>query len=79
LDVQLNLNTVLQTVIILLLAGGIKGIFAMNEKLNKMNGSIGKLWTWKEEHEKLDITQHDTLDKNVTSIWDQINTLIGKK
>ncbi len=68
-----DLSILLQGVIILLLVGGIKGVFAMNQKLNKMNGSIGQLWTWKEGHERLNLEQSKTTEKNITALWDQWN------
>ena len=70
---NIDANTILQGISIFLLIGGIKGIFSMNEKLNKMNGSLGKLWTWREEHEKLSGAKHDTMEKNITSLWDHWN------
>ena len=73
MNINLDANTILQGISLFLLVAGIKGIFSMNEKLNKMNGSIGKLWLWREEHEKLSGAKHETMEKNITALWDQYN------
>lgn len=45
---------ILQTVIAGLVLAAVVGILKINQKLYQLNGSIGTLKTWTEQHEKLD-------------------------
>ena len=79
MNVNLDLNTILQGIAILLLVGGIKGLFnrlsALDTKLSKLNGTVGKLQTWREEHEKLDGAHQEVTKKNISELWTHVNKL----
>lgn len=51
---QIDLNTILQSLAI----AGIVGIF---KQLWTMNGSIGRMKTWQEQHERQDDERHETV------------------
>jgi len=70
---ELNLSLLLQGLSIAILVWGVRGIFGMNKKLNQINGSIGKLWQWKEDHEKLDNTKFHEVDKKVETLFNLWN------
>lgn len=50
----LDLTVILQGVAIGGIGMVIKGIVSINRKLGAMNGRVGKIETWQEDHTKLD-------------------------
>jgi hypothetical protein len=61
----------LQAVIILLLGIGVK-------QLTKINGSVGKLNTWAELHQKQDDERHDIEVQDRRDLWSKFNNLKGE-
>ena len=64
--------------IVALLVGGIRGIFNMRDQLGKLNGSVGKIQTWRVEHEKLEGSHHEVTKANITELWAHVNKLKEK-
>lgn len=65
-------NIILQGLIVALLIGGVGGIFSMNTKLSKMNGSIRELTTWKSDHNKQDDERHSKNEIDIRDLWEAI-------
>ena len=65
-------NIVLQGLIVALLIGGVGGIFSMNTKLSKMNGSIRELTVWKTDHNKQDDERHEKTLIDMRDLWEAI-------
>ena len=41
----------------------------INERLNLINGRVGKMETWKDMHEKQDDERHEHLEKATDTLW----------
>lgn len=54
------------------------GVGEVNKSLGTLNGSVGKLNVWTEQHEKLDDDRHKTLTDNQRAQWDEIGKLNEK-
>ncbi len=46
----------------------------INDRLNIINGRVGKMETWKDGHEKQDDERHEHLDKETDALWTAIRT-----
>ncbi len=75
----------LQAVILLLLGIGIKRLGAMTVQMMKINGKVGKLDTWTEQHEKTDDERFEIIRdyqreraKYVQDFRDDINREVSK-
>lgn len=72
-------NTILLSLVFIiimpLMLKGINGIFGMKEELSKINGSIKSLYTWKEDHVKLDDERHGAAEKNWLGLWEAIERI----
>ena len=56
----------------LLAIGGIaRLLWIMKEKIGEINGSVGKLNTWKDEHDKKDERFYDQTQRNIRDLWDK--------
>lgn len=77
MDLTINLNTVLQGVVILLIVGGFREGLAwfrtIDKKLNEQNGRLGKIEQWRIEHEKYSDERVGQIRKNVDAIWDRLD------
>lgn len=65
---DINLNTFLEA----LALAGIIGIFKM---IFSINGSVGRMQTWREAHEKQDDERHEHIEKQQASLWKKIDDL----
>ena len=63
---EINWGVVLQIVI----AGGIVWLV---RGVHNINGSIGKLNVWKEQHEKQDDERHDGVKDQISAVWRKID------
>ena len=69
MNFTLDLNTLLQGIVLIICAAGVKGIFSISARL-------GKIETWQVGHEKIDDERHTETTKNITSLWDRLDKII---
>lgn len=76
MDLTINLNTILQGVIILLIVAGFKGglgwLRSIDKKLSEQNSRLTKMEEWRIEHEKYADERINQIRKNVDAIWGRI-------
>ena len=68
MNFTLDLNTLLQGIVLIICAAGVKGIFSIYARL-------GKIETWQVGHEKIDDERHTETIKNVASLWDRLDKM----
>jgi len=73
-DIALNLGTLLQGLILIVVTLVGRGIVLSNRKLNQINNSIGKLETWAKGHEELDTTRFDEAGKKFETLFELWNS-----
>ena len=48
-----------QAVLTLIIGAGVRALFSLSARISEQNGRIGRLDTWKLDHEKLDDERHE--------------------
>lgn len=51
----------------------------ISERLATINGRVGKMETWAEQHERQDDERQHRLDKETDSLWGQVRQLSNNK
>jgi hypothetical protein len=62
-----------QGVIVVLLTFNLRTGKETNREVGKINGSLGKLQTWSEEHEKKDDERYETQREGHRDLWSAFN------
>ena len=65
MSITIDLIFILQSVTVLLVAAGVRGIFTLSQRINTMNGRIGKLEVWANEHEKYNVDAHEEIRREI--------------
>jgi len=73
MNFAIDLNTVLNGVVLLLAAAGVKGIVSLNQKVGAQNNRVGKLETWLEKHEKQDDLRHKENREDLAALWGKMD------
>ena len=79
MNFTLDLNTLLQGVVLIVVAAGLKGIFSINSKVTILCAKLGKMEVWQTGHEKIDDERQERMIETVGNIRDRINKMIGSK
>ena len=69
MTVDINLSTIISTLLSGLALAGIAGIFKV---LRTMNASVTKLQQWAVSHEKLDDERYHSQENQNTKLWEAI-------
>lgn len=69
---ELNLSTVLEGVILMLMVGIFQLIFSIREHLAKLNGRVGRTELAMELHVKVDDERYLSCNANARDLWDAI-------
>lgn len=72
MNLVIDLNTLLTTVVGAFVVYGVKGIVAIDRKLSAQNGRLGKVETWLGSHEKLDDERHAAVVSNIHELRETI-------
>jgi len=70
---NIDLGTLLQGLILIVVTLVGRGIILSNRKLNQINNSIGKLETWAKGHEELDTTRFGEAASKFETLFDLWN------
>lgn len=82
MNLEVNLNTLLNAVIVLMITIGVKGLFKMKSDMNsgiesvkdevgKIHTRIGKIETWTEGHETLDEERQKNIMSQIAEIQER--------
>jgi hypothetical protein len=68
MNITIDLVFVAQSITVLVLGLGVRGIFQLSATIHKLNGRVSKLETWSIDHEKYSATVHDDIKANIRDI-----------
>ena len=63
--ISIDLVFILQGVLVVLVGAGVRGLFKINAHLAMLNGQIGKLKVWQEEHQRFDEAEFSALRREL--------------
>lgn len=68
MTVTIDLVFILQGVTVLLIGAGVRGLFAINRHLSELNGQVGQMKIWQQEHQHLDEAEFAALRRELDKI-----------
>ena len=70
---NIDLNTLISSLAVVLISYGVKGIWALNAKVGTQNGRLGKIETWMDGHTKLDDERHTQVREGIAALWGKLD------
>lgn len=68
MNITIDLVFVAQSITVLVLGLGVRGIFQLSATIHKLNGRVSKLETWSVDHEKYSTTANEDIKASIRDI-----------
>ena len=68
MTITIDFVFILQGVTVLLIGAGVRGLFKISNHLSELNGQVGKMKIWQEEHQRLDETEFSALRRELDKV-----------
>ena len=68
MTITIDFVFILQGVTVLLIGAGVRGLFKISDHLSLLNGQVGKMKIWQEEHQRLDEAEFSALRRELDKV-----------